>query len=169
MERRLRKQVERFLAGWDHGDRGDAAHLVRARLVATLSEGLETEGAGKAGDERRFHDLGLMAAYLDGQLAGSERHAFEASLMDAPGRQAELDSVLRLVSAVESEQQEPPAELLARAQSAFAIPPAVDTQTRSGNDSRFTNRSCASWRLSGGGQTGGPRRREGPRGVRAGI
>jgi len=131
MERRLRKKVEWFLAGLSEApDPRDAAHLVRARLVATLAEGLETEDDGRAGDEKRPQDLGLMAAYLDGQLAGSERHSFETSLMDAQGGHADLNSASRLVSAVECEQQELPAELLARAQSELAIPPAMSTRAR---------------------------------------
>ncbi len=121
MERHLRAQFERLLA--EAGDRadGDAADVLRARLAANVAEGLEQEArAASANVEGDAEDLARAAAYLDGRLAGSEREAFLASLAASPRRRADLASAAALLGAIEAEPKTVPAELSARAGSAFA-------------------------------------------------
>ena len=129
MERHLRAQLERLLA--EAGDRadGDAADGLRARLAANVTEGLEQQArAAPANVEDDAEDLARVAAYLDGRLTGSERAAFLASLAASPRRRADLASAAALLDAIEVEPNPVPAELSARAGSAFAAP-AIDAKS----------------------------------------
>ena len=117
MERRLREQIERLLA--DAGDGPDGADAVRARLAATLGEGLE--GTAKH-HERGEDDLALLAAHLDDALSEAERAAVLASIADDPARRANLASAAALLHAIEPDPPRVPAGLMALAQSTFAAP-----------------------------------------------
>ena len=118
MERGLREQIERLLAEAGDGPRRpDAAGALRARLAATLGEGLE--GTAKR-HERGDDDPARLAAYLDGALSEAERRIVLAGLADDPARRANLASAAALLSAIESDRQEVPLGLMALAQSTFA-------------------------------------------------
>jgi hypothetical protein len=118
MERGLREQIERLLAEASDGPhRPGAAGALRARLAATLGEGLE--GTAKR-HERGDDDPALLAAYLDGALSEAERAVVLAGLADDPARRANLASAAALLGAIEPDRQEVPPGLMALAQSTFA-------------------------------------------------
>jgi hypothetical protein len=129
MERHLRAQFERLLASASDRADGHAADLLRARLAANVAEGLDQEArTASVNVEDDAEDLARAAAYLDGRLAGFEREAFLDSLAASPRRRADLASAAALLDAIEVEPSPVPAELSARAGSAFAAR-AVDAES----------------------------------------
>ncbi|MGP0092067.1 MAG: hypothetical protein ACLPKB_19230 [Xanthobacteraceae bacterium] len=120
MAGRVPFEIERLLA--EAGSRLDAPEreLLRARLAASLAQGLDSP----SGADRRADDLAGLAAFLDGQLTDTEREAFILGLVEAPGRRAELDSAAALLDAVGDGAPVSP-KLLTQATAEFAPPPAT--------------------------------------------
>jgi hypothetical protein len=124
MAGRVAYEIERLLA--EAGERldGRARETLRARLAASLAQGLDSP----SGTDRRADDLAGLAAFLDGQLTGAAREAFIQNLVEAPGRRAELDSAAALLDAVGGGAPLAP-ELLAQAAAKFAPAPVPPSAT----------------------------------------
>jgi hypothetical protein len=121
----IKREIERLLDepdGLHAGDRIPGAP--RARLAATLSEGLE----GASGPASP--DIASMAAFLDGHLSGAERDKFVAGLTRQPSLRADLESSAALIEAASDSTLNVPAHLMARASAQFApaAPPPVQAQ-----------------------------------------
>jgi hypothetical protein len=122
MAGRLPDEIERLLAEAGGGLDSPAREALRARLAASLAQGLDSHsGADRRADDPADNLSGL-AAFLDGQLTGAAREAFVQNLVEAPGRRAELDSAAALLDTVGDGAPVAP-KLLAQAAATFA--PAV--------------------------------------------
>jgi hypothetical protein len=112
---RVPYEIERLLAEAGGGLDAPAREALRARLAASLAEGLEP----RSGTNRKADDIARLAAFLDGRLTGAEREAFIHGLAEAPSRRTELDSAAALLDAVGGGGPVAPA-LLAQAADKFA-------------------------------------------------
>lgn len=114
MNRDLKREIERLL---DDPAAGETANLLRARLAATLSEGLSAPDASAEANEM---DTASMAAFIDGRLTDAERDTVAATLARHPGLRHDLESAAALVSSVADAPVEVPGHLMARAGAQFA-------------------------------------------------
>jgi hypothetical protein len=104
---------------------GEVSDRLRARLTATVSEGLGSASAGSSATGTR--DIAAMAAFIDGQLTGAARDKFVADLAQQQNLRADVESTADLVYATSDSPLEVPRHLLARASAQFA--PAQPPQT----------------------------------------
>jgi hypothetical protein len=116
MFKRVAQEITRLLA--DEYDRrpSETRRLVKARLVASIAEGLD--GALIA-DTRAGLSDGLRAAFLDARLSPEERHAVVSALLRDPGDRAEMSSAAALLDGIDAEPSPLPRELLAHAATTF--------------------------------------------------
>jgi hypothetical protein len=131
MTDRLRREIERLLdEPAEPPVAGQKPGRVRARLAATLTEGLG-DASGTASDADAGNPAAV-AAFIDGQLTGAAREEFVSALAQQPGLRAEVDSAADLVSSRADSPVEVPKHLLARAGAQFApAPPRPATEARS--------------------------------------
>src|SRR5580704_15714709 len=126
MAGRLPDEIERLLAEAGSGLDTPAREALRARLAASLAQGLDSpSGADQPADDLADGPAGL-AAFLDGRLTGAAREAFIQKLVEAPSHRAELDSAAVLLDAVGNGAPVAP-ELLARAAAEFAPAPVISS------------------------------------------
>jgi hypothetical protein len=96
MTERLRHEIALLLAEDDAcADRSEARSLLRARLAASISEGLGRDRDGEAGtrDRARTGDCARMAVFLDRAVSPAERDAIVASLADDAVTRSELAAI----------------------------------------------------------------------------
>src|ERR1700688_3724862 len=124
MAGRFPDEIERLLAEAGSGLDTPTREALRARLAASLAQGLDSQ----SGADRRTDDLAGLAAFLDGRLTGAVREAFIQNLVEAPSRRAELDSAAALLDAVGGGVPVAPA-LLAQAAAEFAPAAAAPSAT----------------------------------------
>jgi hypothetical protein len=129
MTDRLRREIERLL---DEPAEPPVAGQkpVRARLAATLTEGLGDASAVASPPDAG--NLAAVAAFVDGQLTGAAREEFVSALAQQPGLRAEVDAAADLVSSISDSPAQVPKHLLARAgaQLAPALPRATEARSR---------------------------------------
>jgi hypothetical protein len=116
MFKRVAQEITRLLA--DEYDRrpSETQRLVRARLVASIAEGLD--GAPIADTGAGLSD-GLRAAFLDARLSPEERHVVVGALLRDPGDRAEMSSAAVLLDGIDAEPSPLPRDLLAHAATTF--------------------------------------------------
>lgn len=115
----FKNKIERLLDEPDETPvAGAPADRLRARLSATLSEGLENE-AVPASDA----DPATLAAFIDGRLTGEAREKFARALAREPNLRADMESAADLVSSVSENPVQVPKHLMARAAAEFAPEP----------------------------------------------
>jgi hypothetical protein len=128
MAGRFPDEIERLLAEAGSGLDTPAREALRARLAASLAQGLDS----RSGADRRAgglaDDLSDLAAFLDGRLTGAAREAFIQNLIEAPSRRAELDSAAALLDAV-GDGVPVAHELLVQAAAKFAPAPVTPSAT----------------------------------------
>lgn len=118
MDRSFRSEIACLLGEPD--DRPDAdgvRRLLRARLAASMMEGVSGEARGEDNDPG---ELAQLAAFLDGRLSPAERDALVAALAQDPRRLADWVSAAALVQSVDADPPVVPAGLLSRAAAEFA-------------------------------------------------
>src|SRR5581483_12050267 len=98
MSNRLKDKSERLLDEPGESPAGGAADPLRARLAATLAEGLDGPPVTSA-DSDSF-DTAAVAAFIDGNLAGAEREDMVARLGRQANRRADLQSASELIQSV---------------------------------------------------------------------
>jgi hypothetical protein len=127
----IKRRIERLLDEPDElPERRES--LVRARLTATLSEGL----AGSAAAVSDAGDPASIAAFVDGRLSEAERDKYAAMLAQHHGLRADVESAAALVDSITSNPSHLPAGLLARANAQLA--PAAARPAASPSRSRWT-------------------------------
>jgi hypothetical protein len=112
MTDRIKREIERLLD--EPGEApvaGQESDRLRARLAATLSEGLADPSptAADAGNPAQ------VAAFVDGQLTGAARDQFAGALARQPGLRADVESAADLVASIADRPAQVPKHLLARA------------------------------------------------------
>ena len=107
MTENIKREIERLLD--EPGDRPGTGPL-RARLAATLSEGLET-----AAPDAEASDQATLAAFVEGRLTGAERDRFVAALARNPSLRADAESSAALIQSITDNPTPMPKELLALA------------------------------------------------------
>ena len=110
MTENIKREIERLLD--EPGDRPGTGPL-RARLAATLSEGLET--AAPDAPDAEASDQATLAAFVEGRLAGAERDRFVAALARNQSLRADAESSAALIQSITDNPTPMPKELLARA------------------------------------------------------
>ena len=86
--------------------------LLRARLAATLAEGLSSaDGTTKS----EASDAASIAAFIDGQLSPEERQQFLAALARRQDLRADVESAAELVHSIAEGPLQAPSDLLTRA------------------------------------------------------
>jgi hypothetical protein len=128
MSDKFKSEIERLLdEPAEPQNPGAPADRLRARLAATLSEGLG-DAQVSASDAA---NPASMAAFLDGRLTGEARDKFARVLADEPGLRADMESAADLVSSVTESPLSVPKHLMARAAVQFAPEPPRVVETRS--------------------------------------
>jgi hypothetical protein len=128
----IKRRIERLLEEPDDLP-GRRESLVRARLSATLSEGLAGSAAASEVDAG---DSASIAAFIDGRLTDTERDKYAPMLAQNHGLRADVESAAALVDAIASSPSKLPAGLLARASAQLA--PAAPRPAASPSRSRWT-------------------------------
>jgi hypothetical protein len=108
---------------------GRPSDRLRARLAATLSEGLGD--APVASSDPEAGNPASVAAFIDGQLTGGAREKFTSVLAQEPSLRADVDSAADLVYSIADSPVEVPKHLLARAGVQFAPEPQRPAEARS--------------------------------------
>jgi hypothetical protein len=134
MFRRVAQEITQLLAD-EYEGRPSATHrLAKARLVASLAEGLDRPqladtGAGLSDSSR--------AAFLDALLSPEERHLVVSAMLRDPRARAEMSSAAGLLDCMDDEPSPLPPDLLAQAASTFV---------KSSADHAATARGQRAWR-----------------------
>jgi hypothetical protein len=123
----IKREIERLLDEPAEPPVGGASDRLRARLAATLSEGL-TEAAPAGADA----SPASVAAFIDGQMPDAAREKFAGALARDPSLRADMESAADLVHAVTDAPVAVPKHLMARAAAQFAPEPPrpVEAQPR---------------------------------------
>src|SRR5579871_5947408 len=109
MTDKIKGEIERLLEEPDDlPAAGQPSSLLRARLAATMAEGL----ADPAAPDGEAIDAATMAAFIDGRLSAAERDKFTAALAQQPGLRADIESVTALVDDIGEAPLRAPADLL---------------------------------------------------------
>src|SRR5438105_3021319 len=90
---------------------GAPSDRLRARLAATLSEGLGD--APVASSDPESGNPAAVAAFIDGQLTGDAREKFARVLAQEPNLRADLESAADLVTSIADSPAQVPRHLLA--------------------------------------------------------
>jgi hypothetical protein len=142
----FKREIERLLEEPDGQPEADR-HLLRARLAATLSEGLD-EAKAASSSRPDLGDIGSIAAFIDGRLTGDVRDEFVTALAERRGLRADVASSTALVQAVASNPVQVPKHLMARANAQFAPAPVVRLESRWRLDlSAFLPRRRIAWAM----------------------
>jgi len=122
MPNNVRDELERLIGEAESSpDAPDSVKLARARLAASLAEGLGAQDAAAALGDTGADDLALLAAYREKHLSEPERTAFVALLARNSNLRADLASGAALLDALEAERPSGvPPDLLTRAKAEFA-------------------------------------------------
>jgi hypothetical protein len=133
MSKHVAQEITRLLA--DQYDRRPSAtrRLVKARIVASIAEGLD--GAPIAHPGAGLSD-GLRAAFLDARLSPEERHLVVSALLRDPGDRAEMSSAAVLLDGINVEPSSLPRDLLAQAATTF-VKSAADQAAAIGGQRAF--------------------------------
>lgn len=107
---------------------GQPSDRLRARLAATLSEGL---GDARVASSDSAAGPAAAAAFIDGRLTGSAREEFASALAQDPNLRADMESAAEFVTSVADNPSPVPKHLLARASAQFTPEPARVAETRS--------------------------------------
>lgn len=111
-------QEIRWLLADEFDRRSSAARrLAKARLAATLAEGLDR---ARIADLRAGLSDGARAAFLDARLSVAERQIVVTALSHDPGERAEISSAAALLDCAGSERVALPPGLAAKAVAVFA-------------------------------------------------
>jgi hypothetical protein len=102
---------------------------LRARLAATLSEGLGEAQAGTS--DPAAGNAALVAAFVDGRLSGAAREKFAGVLARDPALRADVEAASDLVHSIADSPARVPKHLLARANAQFAPEPPRLAEARS--------------------------------------
>jgi hypothetical protein len=108
---------------------GAPSDRLRARLAATLSEGLGD--APVASSDPDSGNPAAVAAFIDGRLTGDAREKFASVLAQEPNLRADLESAADLVHSIADSPAQVPKHLLARASAQFAPEPPRAVEARS--------------------------------------
>lgn len=108
---------------------GAPSDRLRARLAATLSEGLGD--APVASSDPAAGNAASVAAFIDGRLTGDAREKFASVLAQEPNLRADLESAADLVYSIADSPAQVPKHLLARASAQFAPEPPRAVEARS--------------------------------------
>jgi hypothetical protein len=114
----FKRKIERLLDESAEPPVAGPPDRLRARLAATLSEGLAAAAASKEDSSPAS-----IAAFVDGKLADGARDEFAKALAREPGLRADVASATDLVYSVTDSPVEVPKHLLARAGAQFAATP----------------------------------------------
>ena len=126
----FKNKIERLLDEPDEAPvAGAPADRLRARLSATLSEGLEN--ASVAASDADAGNPALVAAFIDGRLTGEAREKFARALAREPNLRADMESAADLVSSVGESPVPVPKHLMTQAAAQFAPEPPRVVETRS--------------------------------------
>jgi hypothetical protein len=117
MSNRVAQEIRWLLA--DESDRRPSAtrRLAKARLAASLAEGLDR---ARIAELRAGLSDAARAAFLDARLSVAERQIVITALSHDPGERAEISSAAALLDRVGTDLIPPPPGLLAKAAAAFA-------------------------------------------------
>jgi hypothetical protein len=102
---------------------------LRARLAATLSEGLGD--ASVAPSDPNVGSPASVAAFIDGRLTGNAREKFTSALAQEPSLRADMESAADLVTSIADSPSQVPKHLMARAGAQFAPEPPRPAEARS--------------------------------------
>jgi hypothetical protein len=108
---------------------GKPSDRLRARLAATLSEGLGD--ASVAPSDPAAGNPASVAAFIDGRLTGSAREKFASALAQDPSLRADMEAAADLVTEIADSPAQVPKHLLARASTQFAPEPPRPAAARS--------------------------------------
>jgi hypothetical protein len=131
MTDKIKGEIERLLEEPDDlPAAGQPSSLLRARLAATMAEGLADAAAAADGEAI---DAATMAAFIDGRLSAAELEEFTAAMAQQPSLRADMESVTALVDEIAEAPLKAPADLLARANARLvpAAAPARPAQSQS--------------------------------------
>jgi hypothetical protein len=144
MFKRVAQEITQLLA--DEYDRRPSAtrRLVKARLVASIGEGLDgapiaATGAGLSDD--------LRAAFLDARLPPEERYLVVSALLRDPGDRAEMNSAAVLLDSIDAKPSLLPPDLLAQAATTF-VKSAADQAAINGGERAFRRRALLAFATS---------------------
>jgi hypothetical protein len=129
MFKRVAQEITRLLADEYDRRQSETQRLVRARLVASIAEGLD--GVLVADTGAGLSD-GLRAAFLDARLSPEERHVAVGALLRDPGDRAEMTSAAAFLDGIDAEPSPLPRDLLAHAATTFVKSAADKTATIGG-------------------------------------
>jgi hypothetical protein len=108
---------------------GAPSDRLRARLAATLSEGLGDASVASSNPDPG--NPAAVAAFIDGRLTGDAREKFASVLAQEPNLRADLESAADLVHSIADSPAQAPKHLLARASAQFAPEPPRAVEARS--------------------------------------
>ena len=129
MTENFKSEIERLLDEPAEPPVAGPADRLRARLAATLFEGLGD--APVASSNPDAGNLAAVAAFIDGQLTGDAREKFASVLAQEPNLRADLESAADLVTSITDSPAQVPKHLLARASAQFAPEPLRAVAARS--------------------------------------
>jgi len=113
---RIAQEITQLLADEPECSPSATRRLAKARLVASIAEGLRhvrTPNMAAGLSE------GLRAAFLDARMSPEKWHLVVSALSRDPADQAEMSSAAALLDGVDAESSPPPRELLAKAVTTF--------------------------------------------------
>jgi hypothetical protein len=111
------QEIRWLLADESDGRQSATRRLAKARLAASMAEGLDR---ARIADLRAGLSDGVRAAFLDARLSVAERQIVVTALSHDPGARAEINSAAALLDCVGTGLIPLPPGLLAKAASAFA-------------------------------------------------
>jgi hypothetical protein len=127
MTDRIKHEIDHLLDDACAGSDGEASRRLRAKLAATLSEGLNDSAENQPGPGGS--NLASMAAFVDGRLTGAELEEFLGTLAGQESLRADSESAADLVSSISAAPRQVPEALLARARA--ELTPASPSPSRS--------------------------------------
>jgi hypothetical protein len=116
MSKQIAQEISQLLADEYERRPSETQRLAKARLVASIAEGL---GRAQIPNMRAGLSDGSRAAFLDARLSPDERHLVVSALSRDPEDRAEMSSAAALLDCVDAEPSALPRDLLARAATAF--------------------------------------------------
>jgi hypothetical protein len=124
MTERFSHEIASLLADDDgRADRTEARALLRARLAASVSEGLGSAASVQGESAASDYDHARVAAFIDRAVSRAEWGAIAARLVDDPAVRSEVASAVSLLDSIEAQPDAMPAGLEAPAAGIFARSP----------------------------------------------
>lgn len=118
MSTRVAQEITRLLADESEGRPSATRRRAKARLVASIAEGLDR---AQIADLRAGLSDGARAAFFDARLSPAERDIVITALSHDPRERAEMSSAAALLDCVDAEPIPLPTGLLAQAAMTFAV------------------------------------------------